>query len=245
MSPSIAERTIEVQEVSKKHDGRLVLDRASFTAKPGKVPAFLGPNGADKSSTLRMLMGLDFPTSGSARFGGRDFRQIRRPLAVVGSVFDGVGGAKSRTARTHLRILAESNGIPRKRVGEVLAQVGMEPKAKSRIGTLSLGEGQRLAIAAAPLGAARGGRWLCSARCGPKVTARLVRSELIKARSSPLILCAAMGTPIVSAALTWLMLRQDLTAAGRADVWLDGGLRAPQFGQLGPSGRRGRLRPRV
>lgn len=123
----------------------------SFEAKQGKITAFLGPNGAGKSSTLRILLGLDCST-GTATFGGREYVTFDRPLKVVGAAFDGIGGDLSRKVKTHLKIIAQSNSIPNSRVAEVLKIVGLSDKDKARIGTLSLGEGQRLGLAAALLG---------------------------------------------------------------------------------------------
>lgn len=123
-----------------------------FTAAPGEVTAFLGPNGAGKSSTLRILLGLDRADSGSALFGGKRYRDIDRPLTRVGALFDGLAGNKMRSVASHLAIVAESNGIPRTRVSQVLEEVGLSAKRKSRLGTLSLGEGQRLGLAVALLG---------------------------------------------------------------------------------------------
>lgn len=143
---------ITVRDVCKDHGRARVLDQVSFTAEPGRVTAFLGQNGAGKSSTLRILMGLDRATSGSATFGGRRYRDLRPPLRHVGCVFDGVGGSRLRTVRTHLKLIAQSNGIRPSRIEEVLAIVGMGHKAKARIGSLSLGEGQRLGLAVALLG---------------------------------------------------------------------------------------------
>jgi ABC-2 type transport system ATP-binding protein len=153
-SAAMAERpgVIRVDNVSKRHGDRLVLDGVSFGAEPGRITAFLGPNGAGKSSTLRILMGLDRPTSGVATFDGKPFSDLLNPLTIVGSVFDGIGGTRSRRVTTHLAVLAQANGLPSSRVAEVVATVGLAERAKSRLGSLSLGEGQRLGLAAALLG---------------------------------------------------------------------------------------------
>lgn len=138
--------------VCKRHGKKDILKEVSFEAKPGRVTAFLGPNGAGKSSTLRILLGLDYPLSGAATFGGHSYAQIETPLQVVGTVFDGIGGVRSRKVRTHLHVIAQSNNIPIKRVTEVLQFVGLSDKSKAQLGTLSLGEGQRLGLAVALLG---------------------------------------------------------------------------------------------
>lgn len=143
---------IHLSHVYKSHGKREILKDVSFKAMPGKVTAFLGVNGAGKSSTLRVLLGLDHPSSGSGTFGHQLYRQIKRPLTVVGAVFDGVGGAKARKVNTHLRIVAQSNHLPTSRVDEVLQLVHLTPKRQARLGTLSLGEGQRLGLAQALLG---------------------------------------------------------------------------------------------
>ncbi|WP_233187974.1 ABC transporter ATP-binding protein [Actinomyces qiguomingii] len=128
------------------------MHEVTFEAQPGKVTAFLGPNGAGKSSTLRILLGLDHATSGRARFDGLDYPELKRPLTHVGALLDGLAGAKSRKVGTQLSIVAESNGITRSRVGEVLDAVGMTAKRSARLGTLSLGESQRVGLAQALLG---------------------------------------------------------------------------------------------
>ncbi len=150
--PSNDQGRITISDVSKTHGSAQILDDVTFSAEPGRVSAFLGPNGAGKSSTLRILLGLDRPTAGSALFDGKRYGEIRQPLHKVGAVFDGIGGARTRKVHTHLAILAASNNIARSRVAEVLEIVDMSHKAKSRLGKLSLGEGQRTGIAAALLG---------------------------------------------------------------------------------------------
>lgn len=143
---------IEIRHLVKTHGSRRVVDDVSFDAAPGRITAFLGPNGAGKSSTMRILLGLDRATSGTAHIDGRAYRDIDRPLWTVGSMLDGPGAAKGRTARAHLTWVAQSNGIPTTRVGEVLEMTGLADAARSRIRGFSLGMGQRLGIAAALLG---------------------------------------------------------------------------------------------
>ncbi|MBB5789844.1 ABC transporter ATP-binding protein [Jiangella mangrovi] len=143
---------LSIDDVVKRRGAREVLSGVTFRAEPGRVTAFLGPNGAGKSSTLRILLGLDRPTSGRALVDGRPYASLPRPLRVVGSVLDGSGAHRSRSARQHLAWVARSNGIPRRRVGEVLEQVGLADAARVRAGRLSLGMGQRLGLAAALLG---------------------------------------------------------------------------------------------
>ncbi|MEU4569923.1 ATP-binding cassette domain-containing protein [Micromonospora sp. NPDC023956] len=141
-----------VEQLVKRRGSRTVLDRVSFDARAGRVTAFLGPNGAGKSSTLRILLGLDCADGGSALVGGRPYRSLRNPLRTVGSMLDGSGAHRSRTARNHLAWVARSNDIPRRRIGEVLEQVGLADAARVRVGRYSLGMGQRLGLATALLG---------------------------------------------------------------------------------------------
>lgn len=148
----MSEDVVLIQNLVKDHGSVRVLDHVSFTAQPGRVTAFLGQNGAGKSSTMRILLGLDRATSGTATFGGVSYADLARPLTHVGCVFDGIAGAKVRKVRTHLRIIAQSNGIPASRIPEVLDVAGLSHKATARLGGLSLGEGQRLGLATALLG---------------------------------------------------------------------------------------------
>jgi ABC-2 type transport system ATP-binding protein len=143
---------IEVHHLTKRHGSRAVVDDITFTANPGRVTGFLGPNGAGKSSTLRILLGLDRATSGRALIDGKPYRSLRRPLWEVGAMLDGPGANKGRTARAHLRWVAQSNAIPSRRVDEVLELTGLRDAARSRISGFSLGMGQRLGIATALLG---------------------------------------------------------------------------------------------
>ena len=143
---------LTIDSLTKYHGSRAVLDHVSFEAQRGRVTAFLGPNGAGKSSTLRILLGLDHADGGSALVGGRRYRDLREPLRAVGSMLDGSGAHRSRTARDHLAWVARSNGIPRRRIGEVLETVGLTGHARVRVGRYSLGMGQRLGLATALLG---------------------------------------------------------------------------------------------
>lgn len=143
---------IEIRSLTKAHGSRRVVDEVSFNADPGRITGFLGPNGAGKSSTMRILLGLDRATSGTAHIDGRAYRDIDHPLLTVGSMLDGSGAAKGRTARAHLTWVAQSNGIPSERIGKVLDLTGLGDAAHSRIRSFSLGMGQRLGIATALLG---------------------------------------------------------------------------------------------
>jgi ABC-2 type transport system ATP-binding protein len=143
---------IEARNLSKRYGGTLAVDDLSFDVKPGMVTGFLGPNGAGKTTTMRMILGLDHPNAGQVTVGGRHYRDLPAPLHEVGALLDAKAVHGGRTAYNHLLCLAQSNGIPKSRVGEVLAIVGLETVARRRAGGFSLGMGQRLGIAAALLG---------------------------------------------------------------------------------------------
>ncbi len=143
---------IEVSELTKRYGSKTAVDHLSFTVRPGQVTGFLGPNGAGKSTTLRMILGLDAPTTGSATVSGVPFHRHPRGLRHVGALLDAGQVHGGRSAAAHLSALARSNGIPRRRVGEVLQEVGLAEVADRRIGGFSLGMKQRLGIATALLG---------------------------------------------------------------------------------------------
>jgi ABC-2 type transport system ATP-binding protein len=143
---------IEVQALSKRYGDTLAVDELSFAVRPGHVTGFLGPNGAGKSTTMRMIVGLDHPTAGSATVDGRRYRDHPAPLREVGALLEAKSIHKGRSARNHLLALAQTHGIPARRVDEVLAMVGLEPVGRRRAGGFSLGMAQRLGIAAALLG---------------------------------------------------------------------------------------------
>ena len=143
---------IELHDLTKRYGQTMAVDRLSFEVRPGEVTGFLGPNGAGKSTTMRMVIGLDAPTAGSVTVDGRAYRDLRFPLRHVGALLEVKAVHPGRSARDHLRWLAESNGISRHRVDEVLEQVGLADVAERRFGGFSLGMGQRLGIATALLG---------------------------------------------------------------------------------------------
>ncbi|MDJ1134318.1 ABC transporter ATP-binding protein [Streptomyces iconiensis] len=144
--------TIHVRGLTKRYGPDTVVDDLSFTVEPGQVTGFLGPNGAGKSTTMRIIMGLAAPTAGSATLGDRDYRDLPVPLTEVGALLDAAAVHGSRKAYDHLHALAVSNGLPRRRVEEVLARTGLESVAGKRAGGFSLGMRQRLGIASALLG---------------------------------------------------------------------------------------------
>ncbi|KJK59314.1 ABC transporter ATP-binding protein [Saccharothrix sp. ST-888] len=143
---------IEVNELTKRYGSKTAVDQLSFTVRPGRVTGFLGPNGAGKTTTLRMILGLDAPTAGTATVGGVPFRSHPRGLRHVGALLDANQVHGGRSAAAHLSALARSNGIPLRRVDEVLQEVGLAEAAGRRIGGFSLGMKQRLGIATALLG---------------------------------------------------------------------------------------------
>jgi ABC-2 type transport system ATP-binding protein len=143
---------IEVRGLSKRYGPVLAVDDLTFDVAPGTVTAFLGRNGAGKSTTLRMLLGLDRPSAGSARIDGRAYADLAAPLRSVGALLDSTAPHPGRTARDHLRWLAASNRIPDRRVAEVLDLVDLRSAARRRVRGFSLGMRQRLGIAAALLG---------------------------------------------------------------------------------------------
>ncbi|MEX5718786.1 ABC transporter ATP-binding protein [Geodermatophilus maliterrae] len=138
--------------LTKRFGDRVAVDGVSFTVRPGRVTGFLGPNGAGKSTTMRMVIGLDRPTSGTVTVDGARYADSPAPLRAVGALLEARALHPGRTARAHLRWMAASNGIPAARVEEVLDLVGLEAVAGQRVGRFSLGMGQRLGIAAALLG---------------------------------------------------------------------------------------------
>jgi ABC-2 type transport system ATP-binding protein len=143
---------IEARGLTKRYGSTVAVDDLSFTVEPGRVTGFLGPNGAGKSTTMRIILGLDRPNAGQVTLDGRRYRELHNPLRTVGALLDAKWVHPNRSARSHLRWLARSNGISRKRVDEVLDIVGLTNVANKRAGQFSLGMSQRLGIAAALLG---------------------------------------------------------------------------------------------
>jgi ABC-2 type transport system ATP-binding protein len=143
---------IAARGLTKRYGDKLAVDDLTFTVRPGVVTGFLGPNGAGKSTTMRMILGLDAPTRGSVTVNGRPYRDHAAPLREVGALLDARSVHPGRSARNHLLALAQTSGVPRSRVDEVVEAVGLESVARRRAGGFSLGMGQRLGIAAALLG---------------------------------------------------------------------------------------------
>jgi ABC-2 type transport system ATP-binding protein len=143
---------IQVRDLTKRFGDKTAVDHLSFDVAPGRVTGFLGPNGAGKSTTMRLILGLDRPQSGTATIDGLRYDQLARPLGTVGALLEAKAMHPGRSAYNHLLFLAASQGLPRRRVGEVLSLVGLSPVARKRTRTYSLGMSQRVGIAAAMLG---------------------------------------------------------------------------------------------
>ncbi|MGW6546064.1 ABC transporter ATP-binding protein [Streptomyces massasporeus] len=143
---------IELEGLTKRYGEKVAVNNLSFTVRPGIVTGFLGPNGAGKSTTMRMILGLDHPTAGDVRIDGKHYQQLKDPLTYIGALLEAKAWHGGRTAYNHLLCLAQSNGIPRSRVREVLETVGLTAVARKKTKGFSMGMGQRLGIAAALLG---------------------------------------------------------------------------------------------
>jgi ABC-2 type transport system ATP-binding protein len=143
---------IEATELTKRFGDKVAVDHLSFSVQPGRVTGFLGPNGAGKSTTMRMILGLDHANSGTATIDGKPYRELTNPLRTVGALLEARSVHSGRSARNHLLFLAQTQGLPARRVDEMLDLVGLRDVAGRRAGGFSLGMGQRLGVAAALLG---------------------------------------------------------------------------------------------
>jgi ABC-2 type transport system ATP-binding protein len=143
---------IEAQGLTKRYGDKLAVDDLTFTVRPGVVTGFLGPNGAGKSTTMRMIMGLDAPNSGTVTVNGKPYAEHSRPLHEVGALLETRAIHTGRSARNHLLAMAATAGIGAQRVEEVIDMVGLTDVASNRVGSFSLGMGQRVGIASALLG---------------------------------------------------------------------------------------------
>jgi ABC-2 type transport system ATP-binding protein len=143
---------IALEGLTKRYGEKVAVNNLTFEVRPGVVTGFLGPNGAGKSTTMRMILGLDHPTSGAVRVEGRRYAELRDPLKTIGALLDANANHGGRSAYHHLLCLAQSNGLPERRVHEVLDVVGLTAVAKKKSKGFSMGMGQRLGIAAALLG---------------------------------------------------------------------------------------------
>ncbi len=143
---------IEVRNLSKRYGDKLAVDGLDFVVQPGVVTGFLGPNGAGKSTTMRLIAGLDEPSAGSVRVNGKDYRSAVAPMVELGLLLEARAVHTGRSARNHLLAMAQTNGISRRRVDEVIDMVGLREVAGKRVGGFSLGMGLRLGVASALLG---------------------------------------------------------------------------------------------
>ena len=142
---------IEAKGLTKNYGETRAVDDLTFTVKPGIVTGFLGPNGAGKSTTMRLILGLDRPSAGTVTVNGQAYRDFRAPLHEIGALLEARSVHTGRSARNHLLALAQTHGVPRSRVDELIDRVGLHDVARKRVGGFSLGMGQRLGIAAALL----------------------------------------------------------------------------------------------
>jgi len=143
---------IEAKGLTKRYGDTLAVDHLSFTVEPGRITGFLGPNGAGKTTTMRLILGLDRPTSGTVTVNGKPFSRLAWPMREVGALLDAKAVHGGRSAYNHLLCVAQTNNLPARRIGEVLELVGLTEVARKRSKGFSLGMGQRLGIAAALLG---------------------------------------------------------------------------------------------
>jgi ABC-2 type transport system ATP-binding protein len=143
---------IEAQDLTKRYGDKVAVDHLSFRVEQGRVTGFLGPNGAGKSTTMRLVLGLDRPHSGSATINGRKYADLADPLRTVGALLEAKAMHPGRSARSHLLFLAQTQGLPSRRVDEVIDLVGLRDVARKRVRGYSLGMSQRVGIAAAMLG---------------------------------------------------------------------------------------------
>src|SRR5580693_4236736 len=143
---------IEVRGLTKRYGAKTAVDDLTFGIEPGRVTGFLGPNGAGKTTTMRCILGLDYPDEGTITIDGKVYNGLAYPMREVGALLDAKAVHGGRSAYNHLLCLAQTNGLPKRRVGEVLELVGLSEVAKKRSKGFSLGMSQRLGIAAALLG---------------------------------------------------------------------------------------------
>ncbi len=143
---------IEAQDLTKRYGDKVAVDHLSFRVEPGRVTGFLGPNGAGKSTTMRLVLGLDRPQAGRATINGQKYADLADPLRTVGALLEAKAMHPGRSAYSHLQFLAQTQGLPRRRVDEVLDLVGLRDVARKRVRGYSLGMSQRVGIAAALLG---------------------------------------------------------------------------------------------
>src|SRR5881227_2527761 len=150
--PASMYQVIAARDLTKDYGDKRAVDGLTFSVQPGVVTGFLGPNGSGKSTTMRLILGLDAPTAGSVTVNGKRYREHAAPLHEAGALLEARSVHTGRSAYNHLLALAQTHGIPRRRVRELIDLVGLHEVARKRAGKFSLGMGQRLGIAAALLG---------------------------------------------------------------------------------------------
>src|SRR5689334_8033411 len=143
---------IKAENLTKRYGERVAVNDVTFTVEPGTVTGFLGPNGAGKSTTMRLILGLDAPSAGLVTVNGRPYRDHPAPLTEVGALLEARAIHTGRTAYNHLLALAQTHGLGRARVGELIEMVGLQDVADKRVKSFALGMGQRLGIASAMIG---------------------------------------------------------------------------------------------
>jgi ABC-2 type transport system ATP-binding protein len=143
---------IEVRGLIKRYGDKVAVNDLTFSVPPGRVTGFLGPNGAGKTTTMRLILGLDYPNAGTVTIDGKRYASLANPMREVGALLDAKAVHGGRSAYNHLLCLAQTNNLPKRRVGEVLELVGLTDVARKRTKGFSLGMGQRLGIAATLLG---------------------------------------------------------------------------------------------
>jgi ABC-2 type transport system ATP-binding protein len=207
---------IEAHDLTKRYGDKVAVNDLSFSVQPGTVTGFLGPNGAGKSTTMRLVLGLDRPDSGTATIGGVAYRDLPSPLRTVGALLEARAVHTGRSAFNHLLLLAQTQGLPRRRVQEVIDLVGLSDVAGKRTGGFSLGMSQRLGLAAAMLGDPQvllldepvngldpeGILWIrnlmkhLASRAGSGVRTSTDRSELPEMKSWVLVLAMSFPRPM-------------------------------------------------
>ena len=242
---------IEIDAVTKRYGRTLAVDGLTVTVQPGVVTGFLGPNGAGKSTTMRMIAGLDEPTAGRVRVNRRDYRRAPVPMAELGLLLEAKAVHPGRSAHNHLLCLAQTNGIGRRRVDEVLGLVGLAGVARRRVGGFSLGMGQRLGVAAALLGDPavvvldepvngldpEGVRWIRGLLAGLAAEGRtvLVSSHLMAemALTAQRVVVVGRGRLLADASLAEIVARPGAQPVTLEEAYLELTADAVEFGASG------------
>src|SRR5262249_51769365 len=244
---------IVAERLTKDYGDKRAVDDLTFTVEPGRVTGFLGPNGSGKSTTMRPILGLDAPTAGRVTANGKAYREHPAPLHEVGALLEARSVHTGRSAYNHLLALAQTHGIPRRRVDQLIDLVGLREVARKRAGQFSLGMGQRLGIASALLGDPQtlildepvngldpeGIAWIRNLLKGLAAEGRtvFVSSHLMSemALTAQQVIIVGRGRLIADVSIA------DLTARSRRTVVV----RTPQAGEMGPgaAGPGGRVTP--